>query len=38
MNAFFIVPMTLREVFSTHPSFERRLEQLERVTHELDGT
>lgn len=35
MNAFFIVPMSLREVFSTHPSLERRLEQLERIEAEL---
>jgi heat shock protein HtpX len=37
MNAFFIVPMTLREVFSTHPSLERRLDQLERISAELEG-
>jgi heat shock protein HtpX len=35
MNAFFIVPMTMREVFSTHPSLERRLEQLDRLSREL---
>lgn len=35
MNAFFIVPMSLREVFSTHPSLERRLEQLEQIEAEL---
>lgn len=35
MNAFFIVPMSLREVFSTHPSLERRLEQLERISADL---
>lgn len=37
MNAFFIVPMSLREVFSTHPSLERRLDQLERIALELEG-
>jgi heat shock protein HtpX len=36
MNAFFIVPTGLRELFSTHPSLERRLEQLERISHELE--
>lgn len=35
MNAFFIVPLTVREVFSTHPSLERRLEQLDRLSQEL---
>lgn len=35
MNAFFIVPTSIKEVFSTHPSLERRLEQLEEVAHEL---
>jgi heat shock protein HtpX len=35
MNAFFIVPMTMRELFSTHPSLERRLEQLDQISHEL---
>lgn len=35
MNAFFIVPMSIREIFSTHPSLERRLEQLERIKREL---
>ena len=28
MNAFFIVPTSIKEIFSTHPSLERRLEQL----------
>jgi heat shock protein HtpX len=36
MNAFFIVPTNLRELFSTHPSLERRLEQLERISLELE--
>ena len=35
MNAFFIVPTSVREIFSTHPSLERRLEQLERIEQEL---
>lgn len=35
MNAFFIVPMSVRELFSTHPSLERRLEQLEQIEREL---
>lgn len=37
MNAFFIVPTSLREIFSTHPSLERRLEQLNRISQELGG-
>jgi heat shock protein HtpX len=37
MNAFFIVPTSLRELFSTHPSLERRLEQLDRIAQELGG-
>ncbi len=35
MNAFFIVPTSIKEIFSTHPSLERRLEQLERISQEL---
>jgi len=35
MNAFFIVPTSIREIFSTHPTLERRLEQLERISQEL---
>lgn len=35
MNAFFIVPTSLREVFSTHPSLERRIEQLSEISREL---
>jgi heat shock protein HtpX len=38
MNAFFIVPTSLREVFSTHPSLERRIDQLEEISRELGGT
>ena len=37
MNAFFIVPTSLREVFSTHPSLERRIDQLEEISRELGG-
>jgi heat shock protein HtpX len=35
MNAFFIVPTSVKELFSSHPSLERRLEQLEGVAQEL---
>ena len=35
MNAFFIVPTTLKELFSSHPSLERRLEQLQRIEQEI---
>jgi heat shock protein HtpX len=35
MNAFFIVPTSVKELFSTHPSLERRLEQLEEISQEL---
>lgn len=35
MNAFFIVPTSVKEIFSTHPSIERRLEQLDRISQEL---
>jgi Zn-dependent protease with chaperone function len=38
MNAFFIVPITMKEMFSTHPSLERRLEQLDKISHELGTT
>jgi heat shock protein HtpX len=37
MNAFFIVPTSLKEAFSSHPPLERRLEQLERIERELQG-
>ncbi|MDI3298874.1 MAG: zinc metalloprotease HtpX [Bacillota bacterium] len=40
-NAFFIVPAlsgeSVMELFSTHPSLKRRLEQLERLQRELEG-
>jgi heat shock protein HtpX len=35
MNAFFIVPTSVKELFSTHPSLDRRLEQLEEISREL---
>ena len=35
MNAFFIVPTKISEIFSTHPSLERRIEQLDEITREL---
>ncbi|MGH2758107.1 MAG: zinc metalloprotease HtpX [Actinomycetota bacterium] len=35
MNAFFIVPTSVREIFSTHPSLERRIEQLSEISREL---
>jgi heat shock protein HtpX len=35
MNAFFIVPTRVKELFSTHPSLEKRLEQLEEISREL---
>jgi heat shock protein HtpX len=43
MNAFFIVPaiaggMSLSELFSTHPSLEKRIAQLQRIQAELYGT
>jgi heat shock protein HtpX len=34
MNALFIVPTSVRELFSSHPSLERRLEQLEQISRE----
>lgn len=41
MNAFFIVPAltgdALTELFSTHPSLERRLEQLKRLEQDMEG-
>ncbi len=35
MNAFFIVPTKVSELFSTHPSLERRIEQLDEISREL---
>ncbi|GFN24212.1 zinc metalloprotease HtpX [Thermanaeromonas sp. C210] len=41
LNAFFIVPAlrgeSLMELFSTHPSLERRLEYLRRLEREMEG-
>lgn len=41
MNAFFIVPAltgdALTKLFSTHPSLERRLEQLKRLEQDMEG-
>jgi Zn-dependent protease with chaperone function len=37
MNAFFIVPTRVSEFFSTHPSLERRLQQLSEIQQELEG-
>jgi Zn-dependent protease with chaperone function len=35
MNAFFIVPTSVKELFSTHPSLEKRLAQLEEISQEM---
>ncbi len=41
LNAFFIIPAitghSLLELFSTHPSLERRLERLRRLQAEMEG-
>lgn len=37
LNAFFIVPTNLKELFSTHPPLHKRIEQLERIALELEG-
>jgi heat shock protein HtpX len=41
LNAFFIVPalkgVSLSELMSTHPSLERRLEQLQRLQRQMEG-
>jgi heat shock protein HtpX len=41
LNAFFIVPslkgVSLGELASTHPSLERRLEQLQRLQRQMEG-
>ncbi|MDP2727806.1 MAG: M48 family metalloprotease, partial [Dehalococcoidia bacterium] len=40
MNAFFIIPAirgsSLMELFSTHPSLERRLEQLRKMEMDME--
>jgi heat shock protein HtpX len=42
MNAFFIVPVrvksALQAVFSTHPPMEKRIERLQRLESQLQGT
>ncbi|MHB1416090.1 MAG: zinc metalloprotease HtpX [Chloroflexota bacterium] len=41
MNAFFIIPavsgQSIMELFSTHPSLEKRLERLDRMQREMEG-
>ena len=41
LNAFFIIPslkgFSAGELFSTHPSLERRLEQLDRLQRQMEG-
>ncbi|HEY8490058.1 MAG TPA: zinc metalloprotease HtpX, partial [Dehalococcoidia bacterium] len=41
MNAFFIIPAlrknSLESLFSTHPSLDQRLEQLQRLEQQLEG-
>lgn len=37
MNSFFIMGVSAKELFSTHPSLDRRLEALARIAAELDG-
>lgn len=41
LNAFFIIPAisgsAIAELFSTHPSLERRLEQLRRLQQQMEG-
>ncbi|MDI3340599.1 MAG: zinc metalloprotease HtpX [Sphaerobacter sp.] len=41
MNAFFIIPaakgQVIAELFSTHPSLEKRLERLQRLSREMEG-
>ncbi len=42
MNAFFIVPTSVKgaiqSVFSTHPPMEKRIERLQRLESQLQGT
>jgi heat shock protein HtpX len=41
MNAFFIIPAAVgsgfSEIFSTHPSLERRIERLQQLSREMEG-
>jgi heat shock protein HtpX len=37
MNAFFIVPTKVSQFFSSHPSLEKRLDQLDRIQRQLEG-
>lgn len=37
MNAFFIVPTKLKELFSSHPPLDRRIRELEEIERELHG-
>ena len=42
LNAFFIVPASvkgsLRTIFSTHPPMEKRIERLQQLESQLQGT
>jgi heat shock protein HtpX len=42
MNAFFIVPTSVKgavqTIFSTHPPMEKRIERLQRLEAQLQGT
>jgi heat shock protein HtpX len=35
MNAFFIIPTSFKEIFSSHPTLEKRLDNLSKVSREL---
>lgn len=37
MNAFFIIPTSFKDLFSSHPKLERRIAQLEDLAVELEG-